>query len=514
LRPNQPWDKPRTFLEALREKYVAAKVPSEQEAIQISRSKLAEEVGFPKFAARQAELRGIHNIVLDHMCIQHRPGDPANSEIEEICKEVTDVDVGSNLFESILDIYDLAARFPKLRSLTLDGNRFSSKAVTDIHQASGDRQLKGVRYLSISKTLLSPGEARMLVRTMFPGVQTLVACHNEWNDIAPASEKPFPASLHTVDLSGNQFDSLYAIRGILDGNVRIVSLKGCQISLVSKTASKLANDRLGICYKVEELDLRFNNMSDWTFFNDLATNFPNLKHLRTSGNPLYQNLVSADGKSLAAEDGYMLTIARLAGLQTLNYSKITDKERLNAETYYLNQIAIELSQATSEDEAAAIKKKHPRWKELCDEYGEPTVKKKVEKGEVDPNSLAARLISVQFQFKEKTWQQELPKTFTIYEVLGVVGKKLGVMPLKLRLLWESGERDPVGKDGGAALEGPEWWDSSDEEAVGGAGGVESDGMQVKEGEAWVEREVELVAGTRALGTYVEGSKARIRVEMR
>ncbi|KAI7685151.1 hypothetical protein KC322_g13146, partial [Hortaea werneckii] len=80
LRPNQQWDKPRSFLGALKEKYASDNDPSEHEAIQISAHKQAEEVGFDKFARRQAQLRGIHTVVLDRMCIRHSPDDPESSE--------------------------------------------------------------------------------------------------------------------------------------------------------------------------------------------------------------------------------------------------------------------------------------------------------------------------------------------------------------------------------------------------------------------------------------------------
>jgi hypothetical protein len=214
----------------------------------------------------------------------------------------------------------------------------------------------------------------------------------------------------------------------------------------------------------------------------------------------------------------MLTIARLPNLKTLNYSTITAKERPNAETYYLNQIAAEISLVTTGPGGiAAVKAAHPRWSELVEEYGEPVISSSTAStgsanGAVDPNSLAARLATLTFYLAdpavfphmpaaEREWKEELPKSFDIYFVLGRVGKELGVLPLNLRLIWETGEWDPAQRSTSQAE--IEEWDSEDEE-----------GGEAETGREMVKREVELVPGTRALGTYIEGREARVRVEVK
>lgn len=82
----------------------------------------------------------------------------------------------------------------------------------------------------------------------------------------------------------------------------------------------------------------------------------------------------------------------------------------------------------------------------------------------------------------------------------MIGKKLNAMPLDLRLVWETGEEDPLGIDGG--YEGIVEWDSDEDEE------------QTKPMMDKVAREVELIPGTRTLGTYIEGREANVRVEMR
>lgn len=254
-----------------------------------------------------------------------------------------------------------------------------------------------------------------------------------------------------------------------------------------------------------DLDLSYNNIHSWDIINDLGRVCPRLKHLRVSQNPLFENLRSADGKPLTSADGYMLTIARLPNLESLNYSIITEKERLNAETYYLSQIAKQLSLASPQEETDIIAQ-HPRYRELCEEYGEPVVERQRDDG-VDPNSLAARLVECRFYFRSGSDQSlptrdspyvvELPKSLSIYAVLGLVGKQFNLLPMRLRLTWESGEKERL-KPPPHTWNGVQEWDSSDEEADDMGGG-------------WQDREVELIAGTRPLGTWIEGSEVVIRV---
>ena len=429
------------------------------------------------------------------MCIRHRPDDPENDTIAEVCKDVTDLDIGSNLFETIAEVYDLCHRLPKLRNLTLDGNRLSTPDEYVV------LALQDVKTLSLSNTLLRwETELVQLLRRLSPALQTLVANNNEWRAI---SQGTLPKGLRVLEVSDNEFDALEVVGCEAGSSVETLVLKNCNISTVSIDGGPTKH----VFDSIRELDIRHNTVTDWSFFNDLAVSMSNLKHLRTTGNPLYQNLHSADGKMLTAEDGYMLTIARLPGLETLNYSKITDKERLNAETYYLNQIALELSlsSATSDEEWEKILTKHPRWTALCEEYGEPAIARPAKKEDVDPNSLAARLVTIHFVAGTQIWSEDIPRSLNIYSLLGLVGKRLSIMPLKLRLFLETGERDPLVQieEYGA----PEWWCSSDDESDDGSGRGRGE-------EEWVTRDVELVAGTRAVGTYVEGKEARVRVEVR
>lgn len=92
----------------------------------------------------------------------------------------------------------------------------------------------------------------------------------------------------------------------------------------------------------------------------------------------------------------------------------------------------------------------------------------------------------------------------MYSVLGLVGKKVGLPPMKLRLVWETGDWVGVGKAVGG---GEEAWDSESSVDDWEGGGE-------KEGGERVPREVEMVAGTRLVGTWIDGMEATVRVELK
>jgi hypothetical protein len=308
-------------------------------------------------------------------------------------------------------------------------------------------------------------------------------------------------------LEDNNFSSLEDVRHLSEccPQLRTLNLKNNQITRTFNSPEHRNTFKLP--ETTIDVDLAYNNITSWDIINELSTILPGLKHLRISHNPLFSSLRSADNKPLTSADGYMFTIARLPQLETLNYSKINDKERLNSETYYLSQIGKELSLSPKEKEKDILAS-HPRWTQLCEEYGEPKVERQ-EFSNIDPNSLAARLLACSVYSPSAAGNTnlpnehnplviEIPKSCSIYKVHGLIGRRLGVEPLQLRLILETGEKDRVDM---ATWNGVEEWDSDEEDAE-------------EVGEEWKEREEELVAGTRPLGTFVDGMKARIRVELK
>ena len=324
-------------------------------------SKQAEEIGFDKFAKRQAALQGIHVLILDRMRIGH----VTNGEddiIRDTCKDITDLDIGGNLFESLDEVLSLIILLPKLVHLTLDGNRFA------VSSSSDWCDFPRVSSLSLSNTLLQQADRTLglMVSRHFPNIKTLKIANDEASTTSSLGTDALPVSIFALDLASNSYATISDLQHLSSCHkLQKLNIEKCRISGPGEQGTVVSRS-------ITNLDLAYNSIDSWDVINTLHVAFPTMTQLRMTGNPIYLNLQSATGKKLMAEDGYMLTIARLPQLDMLNYSKITEKERLNAEKYYLNEITAELM-AVDQDRRHEVLSRHPRWTELCEEYGEPVI---------------------------------------------------------------------------------------------------------------------------------------------
>lgn len=388
----------------------------------------------------------------------------------------------------------------------------------------------GVTELALEDTLLE-WEEICHVASKFPSLATLHAGSNQLSSLTPVPTAPFTSTLVSLHLEFNDFSSLADVASLSAiTSLRNLLLKGNQISSIVPASSSAEVPVFGP--HLQYLDISYNQVDSWSFVDALSHSFPGLTSLRFTHNPIYDNpeLDSQDScapphrKGAAKTDeAFMLVVARMPSLKSLNFSNITAADRSDAEMFYLSRIARQLA-AVPEAAEGEVLARHRRWDELCQLYGEPPV---IRQRELNPNFLEARLITAELYLAEpgegaptdaaaekKTVQ--IPKSFDIYAVKGIVGRLFGLSPLKLRLVWESGEWDPVGgfdEEGG---------DSSEEEDLEaewerrqGAGAPAGEVPQLEsKGGRWIKREVELRDGPRQFGYCVDGQEVKIRVERR
>lgn len=323
------------------------------------------------------------------------------------------------------------------------------------------------------------------------GLKSLTLDYNKFSrlvDLQPLVALPFLESLH---LKGNHIEAVSDENG-----VKPVFGKHLQY-----------------------VDLSYNNVSNWAFVDELPDIFPGLTALRFSHNPIYENPTGEGNTAMVIEEGYMLTLARIANLKILNFSNITTADRMNVEMFYMSRIGKAMA-SVPESEEHIITSQHRRFDELCKLYGAPTF---VRVGStVNPDFLEARLIKFNFHMPSGTRDgqdstitvtQEIPKGVDVYQVKGIVGRLFGLRPLSLRLIWETGEWDPV-----AGYEDLE--EDSDEEDERGSDYLHGEALEQgetndtgREAGRWMRREVELEDGTRQIGFWVDGTEATVRIEL-
>lgn len=497
--------------------------------------KVAEEVGFDKIHRQQSQLDELKIVILDGGRIAHgyesesesKPDGNDGRTISQVCPKVTELDLSRNLFEHFGAIVDICSELPLLKVLRANGNRFED-VLEDPRLESAGPEFQGVRELVLEETLLG-WEELCHIASKFSSLNTLSASLNQLSLLTPIPAVSFISTLVSLDLEFNNFTSLTDIAPL----TAITSLKNLHLkgNRIRTTSPAPAFEPTPVfTSNLQYLDLSYNQVTTWSFVDALPASFPGLVSIRFSHNPIYDNpeldsqghpKTSTENKGVAnTDEAYMLLLARLPNLKTLNFSTITTADRTNAEMYYLSRIARQLA-AVPESAEAEVLARHRRWAELCDIYGEPAV---VRQQEVNPNFLEARLVTVHFSFVQGTPSHngankittKIPKSFDIYRVKSIAGRLFGLPPLKLRLVWETGEWDPVAgfdDEGGDSSEDEELEAERERQEPEGISAGESSHAAGRGGR-WVKREVELKDGPRQFGYCVDGLDATVRVESR
>ncbi|KAI1436754.1 hypothetical protein GGR50DRAFT_649521 [Xylaria sp. CBS 124048] len=518
VRPTRPAETPVSFIAALRDKY-AAKL-SNAPVIQFS-GKIAEEVGFEKTRNKQAQLEELRYVVLDGSRIAS-VYDEEGASIAETCPKVVELDLSRNLFQKIGTVVRICSELPRLRMLRLNGDRFQD-ILEDEGLNGAEESFRGIEDLALEETLMSWEEIGH-VATRFVNLATLTVGTNQLSSLPQIPLASLTSTLTSLNLEFNEFTAITQVRSLTALTaLRHLHLKGNNISAIRADD---AEESLPVFpLSLQYLDISYNQVSSWTFIDELPLCFPGVTSLRFAHNPIYDNpdpehvASSANGGQNSTEEAYMFTVGRLANLKSLNFGSISTADRQDAEMFYLGRIGKHLATVPAAQESEVLRL-HRRYAELCELYGAPAVNRTKE---INPAFLEARLLSIQFAFHPQGKKEnaavrkntKIPKSFDVYAVKGIAGKLFGVKPLSLRLVWETGEWDPV-----AGFDDETGDSSEDEEVVPSVveettvtASTDGVSLEVKAGK-WVKREVELRDGPRQIGFCVDGSEAKIRVELR
>jgi hypothetical protein len=337
---------------------------------------------------------------------------------------------------------------------------------------------------------------------------------------------PITDTITTLTLENNDISSLSSLACLTSlSKLEHLSLRENRIGKVY--ASGMEGNSLQFSENLRSVDLSRNNIDSWLFVNELQRVFPGLQSLRISGNPLYDkpvapsNVTNLPEKPMTVDEAYMLTLSRLASIQTLNYSKITAQDRSNGELYYLSLIGKELS-AYPESAEREILATHPRYQELCEKYGAPTIRRAELAGAaVNPRSVAARVVKLAFCLhssvssganQEQFRVQKIPRSFNTYQVKAIASRLFNLPPYQCRLVWETNELDPIHQE---KKDDGDDWDSDEDEATAIGLGESNKLTPATEDGKFIRREVELLDSTRDIGFWFQPDtvEARIRVEV-
>lgn len=153
----------------------------------------------------------------------------------------------------------------------------------------------------------------------FSALQELSA---SFNNLSIVDIKPQLHTITKITLEHNSFTFLSSLSA-LSTLPRLQSLyMGHNIIKAIKDPDSVdgSPDGFHFSHSVSYVDLSYNAIEDWAFINLLQDIFPGLSGLRVSHNPLYEE--SRHGKMMGLDESFMLTLARLPELKTLNFSSV------------------------------------------------------------------------------------------------------------------------------------------------------------------------------------------------
>lgn len=367
--------------------------------------------------------------------------------------------------------------------------------------------LSTVTELAMGDTLMT-WEEMCHVAVKFSSLASLTIGTNQLSSLPFADMSTLTSTLTSINFEYNDFTTLSDLESLTQlRSLRNLNLKGNNIKALAGKGLTAPIFSASLQY----LDISYNDIDAWSFVDDLPKSIPGLTAMRLSHNPIFSSQTS-EAKAATSEESHMFTIARVAQLQSINFSTITKADRTNAEMFYLSRIAKQLA-TVPETAAKSVTDEHPRYADLCQVYGEPDV---IRRQEVNPSFLEARLINVEFSYRNMDKQmKKIPQAFDIYTVKGIAGRHFKLSPLAIKLVWETGEWDPVGSFGNHE----DAMSDDEEEAESEHAGQESEHVldQAHVGSEkpgrWLRREVELKDGPRQLGYCVDGLDVKIRVEL-
>lgn len=202
---------------------------------------------------------------------------------------------------------------------TCSGNRLKDHSLTIPEHDQFTISLRRIKTFAVDQTLLD-WQGMVSLSSVFSGLSSLSASGNNLKHIDSGL---LPSSLTELILEDNGFQALSDICPVkFLPNLRRLVLKFNSLSDVEGNDFQDTKRSIRFSSSLEDVDLSYNNINSWDFVNGLGHAFPGLKSLRVSHNPLYQDLKAPDGKPLSADTGYLLTVARLGQIQTLNYGKV------------------------------------------------------------------------------------------------------------------------------------------------------------------------------------------------
>ena len=173
--------------------------------------------------------------------------------------------------------------------------------------------------------------------------------------------------------------------------------------------------------RLRMLNIQDSRIQDWGDVHSLNL-FPSLTEIRIKNVPILENI----------DDVQATLTARLGKIKVLNGSKLSDRRRLDAELWYLNQ-------SYKEKDTPNFDQIHPRYQELVNIHGEPVAVPL----ELSSNILKDRLLTINIKYENQTIQKKFTSTVKVRSLKALISKlfRISLPSIQIYLIQDEGDME-------------------------------------------------------------------------
>ncbi|KAL9642984.1 hypothetical protein ABK040_010676 [Willaertia magna] len=395
----------KSLTEALQEKYKKTEGFKEEEMFIYSSSRKhqipVELVGREGIEKKFEQTEKLKKVGLMEMNISTIVND---GSLTKLLPMICEIDLTANLIDNWEFIEILLEELPTLEHLMLSSNRFSYLNVLS------DKKYPKMKSLVLNDTFISWVDLIYKILPKFPNLEELHFRDNDLNekDLQIVTiNNDILQQLKLLNLSGNKIKEWNEI-----------SKSFCKLPNLFKILLNF-NEITNITYeggfdKLNSFSFAHNKVEEWDSINEL-NKFPSIQEVRMDSNLIQDKYGAANVRQF--------TIARIASLKSLNSSEIKNKERTDAEKYYLHLCGKEKF-SNKNNPQFNILDYHPRYEELVKIYGDPC---EVLENQSQSNSLDSGktdFVTIYFKnvaasslsFVGVPVEKKIPKSMTVFKI--------------------------------------------------------------------------------------------------
>jgi hypothetical protein len=347
------------------------------------RAKPIEFLGEMNVRKRQ-QLEDLEEISLRGMGIT-RISDQSRDEMMKMFGHVTEIDLSGNLISDWDVLCDVMSVFPAVKWISFASNKMYDMPSTSVFKEGEWSQLK---VLNVNSVGIASFQTIKVLEKLCPNLEELCVAYSDLSDNnnlgkQSDAEEGTPAAAATasavegfqhlkiLDCSSCNFSDwntqVRAFRKLPKLETLIIDNNPIPFVELTKEATETEFANLS------NLQIAGSAIHEWAGIECIG-NFRNLKSLRFRQSPLTDTIGTGEARAG--------TIARVPQISQLNMSRITEKERIEAERRYVSVVSREIlklipNNVASGDDLSEVQKKlyrkYPQFEELMVKHKETMI---------------------------------------------------------------------------------------------------------------------------------------------